>query len=123
MIQFRFEKNGTLLAITFSGHVTREEAARYEGDITKEIATVQPGFPLLSDLSRLDSMDPECLPFISKVMDLLNEKGVSLVVRVIPDPHKDIGLNILSLFHYRHGMRIVTCSTLEEAREVLSTSR
>jgi hypothetical protein len=42
-----------------------------------------------------------------------------MVVRVIPDPHKDIGLNILSLFHYRRGVRIVTCETLEEAMRAL----
>jgi hypothetical protein len=42
------------------------------------------------------------------------------VVRVIPDPQKDIGLNILSLFHYRKRVRIVTCETLDEARKVLA---
>jgi len=45
--------------------------------------------------------------------------GVELVVRVIPDPHKDIGFNILSLFHYRRRVRIVTCPTLEEAMKAL----
>jgi hypothetical protein len=54
-------------------------------------------------------------------MDLLNQHGVAMIVRVIPDPHKDIGLNILSLFHYRRGIRIVTCKTMEEARTVLAS--
>jgi len=31
-----------------------------------------------------------------------------MVVRIIPDPRKDIGLNILSRFHYRRGSRFVT---------------
>jgi hypothetical protein len=43
-----------------------------------------------------------------------------MVVRVIPDPRKDIGLNMLSLFHYRRGIRIVTCMTLEEATKTLA---
>jgi hypothetical protein len=40
-------------------------------------------------------------------------------VRVIPDSRKDIGLNIMSLFHYRRGVRIVTCETLAEAHTIL----
>jgi hypothetical protein len=43
-----------------------------------------------------------------------------MVVRVIPNPQKDIGLNILSLFHYRRRVRIVTCETLEEAMNALA---
>ena len=35
------------------------------------------------------------------------------------DPRKDIGLNILSLFHYGRGVQIVSCETLEEAMEAL----
>ena len=35
-----------------------------------------------------------------KIMDALAEKNVASVTRVMPDPHKDIGLNILSQFHY-----------------------
>jgi hypothetical protein len=53
-------------------------------------------------------------------MDLLNKRSVSKVVRVIPDPQKDIGLNILSLFHYRRGLPIVTCETMDEAMAALA---
>jgi hypothetical protein len=65
-------------------------------------------------------MDPKCVPFIRRNMDLCNQTGVSKVVRVIPDPHKDVGLNILSLFHYRHNLPIVTCETLQEAMAELA---
>ena len=40
-------------------------------------------------------------------------------LRIIPDPHKDIGFKILSLFHYRRRVRIVTCATLGEAMKAL----
>ena len=53
-------------------------------------------------------------------MDMCNEKGVEMVVRLIPDPHKDIGLNIMSLFHYRRRVRLVTCETLAEAMKILA---
>jgi hypothetical protein len=49
------------------------------------------------------------------------EKGASLVVRVIPDPHRDIGLQIMSIFHYGGDVQILTCETLAQAKEILET--
>jgi len=67
----------------------------------------------------LDEMDTACEKHLRKAMDLCNDRGVKQVVRVIPDPSRDIGLNILSVFHYRRGVRIVTCETMDEALAAL----
>jgi len=83
------------------------------------VSELQPGFRLLTDLSHLKSMDKACLPYIKANMDLFREKGVSEVVRVIPDPQKDIGFNVLSIFHYGRDIRIVTCASFKEAEELL----
>jgi hypothetical protein len=53
-------------------------------------------------------------------MELCDQHGVGLVVRVIPDPAKDIGFNLLSIFHYPHHPRAVTCKTMSEAARLLS---
>ena len=53
-------------------------------------------------------------------MELLDRNGVELVVRVIPDSTKDIGLNILMIFHYKKQPRVVTCSKMTEAARILS---
>jgi hypothetical protein len=53
-------------------------------------------------------------------MDLVAAKQVGLIVRVIPDPRKDIGLNILSYFHYGPQVRIETYQSLRDALESLS---
>jgi hypothetical protein len=73
----------------------------------------------LSDLSDLEIMDPDCAAEIEFGMDLCNKAGVSKVVRVIPDPRKDIGLTIMSVFHYHRGVKIVTCETLAQALQAL----
>jgi hypothetical protein len=52
-------------------------------------------------------------------MRLCNEKEVSAVVRVIPNPQRDIGLRIMSFFHYGPDVHIATCAALDEAREIL----
>jgi anti-anti-sigma regulatory factor len=85
------------------------------------LAQVRPGFAVLADLSGLEAMDVECGPHIAKIMDLCKARGVSLVVRVMPDPKKDIGLNILSLVHYRGKVKIVTCATRAEAEHALAS--
>jgi hypothetical protein len=76
---------------------------------------MRPGFRLLSDLTGLESMDPTGTSYIAAMMDLFAAKQVGLVVRVIPDPHKDIGLNILSYFHYGSQVQVVTYQNLSDA--------
>jgi len=65
-------------------------------------------------------MDVDCAPHLEQIMQLCNEKGVSAVVRAIPDPRRDIGLQIMSYFHYGPEVRITTCRSLEEAHEILA---
>jgi hypothetical protein len=119
MFQVAADREKSLLIMTFAKRVVPEELRGSEATVEALAKELPPGFRLLSDLSGLESMDPACLPHISRTMDRLNQGGVAKVVRVIPDPHKDIGLNIMSLFHYRRRIPIVTCETLAEAMEVL----
>jgi hypothetical protein len=65
-------------------------------------------------------MDIACAEELGKIMELLDAHGMELVVRMIPDSSKDIGFNLLSLFHYRHKPRTVTCRTMVEAATLLS---
>jgi hypothetical protein len=119
MFKVEVNKSKNLLKITYAQHVGPADTKGVEETIPPLLADVRPGFRLLTDLSSLESMDLTCVPYIKRMMDVCNKKGVELVVRVIPDPQKDIGLNILSLFHYRRRVRIVTCQTLAEAKKVL----
>jgi len=120
MFQAEADKTKNLLRVTYAQRVGPEETRRAAETVQRVLADLQPGFRLLTDLSGLEEMDLACVPHLKKMMDACNKKGVDAVVRVIPDPHKDIGLNILSLFHYRRRVRIVTCETLEEALRVLA---
>ena len=120
MIQTDADKTKNLLHITYAQRVGPEEAKRATETIQRLLGDLTPGFRLLANLSGLEEMDLACVPHIKKIMDLCNKQGVETVVRVIPDPQKDIGLNILSLFHYRRRVRIVTCETLEEAMRALA---
>ena len=66
-------------------------------------------------------MDYACADEIRSFMELVRGKGVSEVVRVIPEPSKDIGFTLMSYFHYGHDVPFLTCETLEEAEKKLSS--
>src|SRR5262249_61136575 len=65
-------------------------------------------------------MDSAAAPYVAEIMDALAEKGVASVSRVIPDPHKDIGLNILSQFHYGPKIQIATFQTLADGLQSMA---
>lgn len=109
-----------LLHLSFIQHVGVEELQRGNQELVAFLADLPAGIQVLADLDRLESMDVACAGEFGKAMDLCDQHGVELVVRVIPDPTKDIGLNILSVFHYRHRVRVVTCETMEEAARLLA---
>jgi hypothetical protein len=44
------------------------------------------------------------------------------VFRVVPDPRRDIGMQIMSYFHYGADVRIVTCESMAEAEGILARS-
>jgi anti-anti-sigma regulatory factor len=122
VIKFEVDEPKRLLAIRYRGVVRAEETEKGLEQIRDGLAKLQRGFRLLADLSELESMDVGCAPFIEKAMDLCNEKGASMVVRVIPDPHRDIGLKIMSIFHYAGDVQIITCQSLAEAEEILGST-
>jgi len=109
-----------LIRMSYRGKVGTTEAKAAGEKVVLLLPQMRPGFAVLSDLSCLDSMDLECAANIAKTMDILRAHGVGTVVRIIPDPTKDIGLNILSIVHFRGKVRVVTCQNSAEAEQVLS---
>ncbi len=77
------------------------------------------GFILLTDLSLLENIHSDAYEHIKKTMDLLSKHGVSKVVRIIPDPSKDRGFGIMSLFHYPQNIAVHMCKSFEEAYKFL----
>jgi len=108
-----------LLYLNYLGSVRKRDLERSGEDLTAQLRELSPGFRLLADFSRLDSMELDCAPELGRMMDLIGQAGVGLVVRVIPDKGKDIGLNILTVFHYRHRPQVVTCKNMVEAAKAL----
>jgi len=108
-----------LLRIRYWGHVTPAKMQACLAAVESHLPQLRAGFTLLTDMRGLEEMDLDCVTALTKIMDHMRAAGVALVVRIVPDPNKDIGLKILSIIHYRRGVRIVTCETLAEAERAL----
>jgi hypothetical protein len=115
MYAVELDQSKRLLVISAAQKVTADEAKMAAQHIRELLRDVTPGFRVLADFRGLQSMDPAAAPHIAKIMDALAEKEVASVTRVMPDPHKDIGLNILSQFHYGPQVQIATFETLADA--------
>jgi anti-anti-sigma regulatory factor len=116
MILCSADKEGRVLTITHSQHVGAEDMRRCLETVRDHlIDQLKPDFIVLADLSTLESMDASCAPELGAIMELLSARGVSTVVRVIPDPNKDIGLDLISHFHLHPKVRTQTFESLAEA--------
>jgi hypothetical protein len=119
---FAIEASDTerLIRISWSGKVNSDEMRRCAEEIGVKASKMRPGFRVLADMTDLESMDSAGAPYIGSIMDLFVAKQVEHVVRVIPDPHKDIGLNIMSYFHYGSKIRVTICENLADAMRRLA---
>jgi hypothetical protein len=109
-----------IVRLRYIGRVTVDGVRACGVEVDRLLPTLRRGFTVLTDLSALESMELDCVPHLTRIMDVSRAGGVATVVRVIPDPSKDIGLNILSIIHYRRDVRVITCETLAEAERVLT---
>ena len=108
--------------ITVAGRVTSQEVQAAAIKVRDLVKDFEPGFSMLADFRLLSAMDSSAAPHIAEIMDAVAKKQIARVVRVIPDPRKDIGLNILSRFHYGPEIEIVTVETLADAFEILAST-
>ena len=115
MYAVELDRSKRLLVISATQKVTAEEAKMVAQRIRELLQDITPGFRVLADFRGLQSMDSAAARHIAEIMDALAEKNVASVTRVMPDPHKDIGLNILSQFHYGANVKIATFETLADA--------
>lgn len=112
-------KKHRLLHVSYICRVTVPELERGYEEVKPLLQEFPDGFILFADLGRMESLDPECATIIGQTMELFERHGIERIVRLFPDPSLDIGLNILSAFHYSSRRPIVTCDTMKAAVRAL----
>ena len=119
MFTVKLDQSANTLSISYGGLVIRDETRLCAEEVRLALAILQPGFRLIVDLTELQFMEVACSPLIASIMEICNGAGVAEVIRIIPDPTRDIGLRIMSFFHYGNDVRILTCASVAEAMEML----
>jgi len=121
MYAVELDQSKRLLVISAAQHVPAREVRAVAQRVREVLRDVAPGFHVLADFRWLESMDSGAAQHLAEIMDALAEKKVASVTRVFSDPHKDIGLNILSPFHYGAEVTITTFETLADAIQSIAT--
>lgn len=119
MTTIDLSRGGRLLTIRYEGHITANEVRQDLEQLAHLLEGTSPGFVLLTDLSGLRDMDPDCAEALGEVMELCDRRGVAGAVRIIPDPQKDIGFALISRFHQLRRVHALTFETMAEALATL----
>ena len=122
MIISNVDASGRLLTMIYSQHVGVGDMTACLGTVRDLMAVLKQGFTLLTDLTGLESMDPACAHDVGAMMDLFQANGLDMVIRVIPDPSKDIGFAIIARFHAHPRVRTLLFENLADAIQSLAAA-
>jgi hypothetical protein len=120
MISVELNRSGRLLIISATGHVSAEEVEQTAGRVRDLLQQAAPGLHALTDFRWLESIHPSAAPYITEIMGTLARHHVASIIRIIPNPGRDIGLEMLAQFRYSAELPISTVETLVEALDSLS---
>jgi len=118
MFSVKRDQSSNTLTISYGGIVSQDETRLCAEEVQLALTILQPRFRLIVDLTELQSMEVDCSPLIASIMEICNAAGVAEVLRIIPDPTRDIGLQIMSFFHYGNDVYIRTCASAEAVNEL-----
>lgn len=118
--QLEFDAGRNRVHARYRGHVTASDCAALAAELGGLAERVKPGFSMVVDFTDLEWMDLDCGPRLAEIMDACRDRGVGRIIRVIPDHRKDIGVNILSIIHYRGKVPTLVVESLAEADRALA---
>jgi hypothetical protein len=113
------EKNR--LNITLTGSISKEEVEKIYADVIICVPELQPGFSVVTDLTKCKLGHLSGIPTFQKIMEFLLENKVGRVVRVVGKA-KLIFNQISRITENIQGYRAIYVATLEEAEEKLAES-
>ena len=123
MVSCCADESGQILAISCRSHVTADCVEGGRRAIRDTMKHLRPGFALLCDMTHMETMNPDCAESLGALIELCSAREMGVAVWVIPDPSKDIGLNLISRFHLWQPVRMHTRPNLAEAVKCLILER
>ena len=94
--------------IRYAGNLTATGMETAAAEVERQLSDLKPGFRVLANFGQVDAMDLDCVPHLTRIMDLCRTHGVGLIVRILP------------IVHYRSEVKTLTVDNLAEAERALS---
>ena len=69
----------------FRGKLTAAEKQAAAAELKLIVQKLNPGFTLFANFEGVTSMDLNCAPYLTKIMDILHAHGMGMVVRILPN--------------------------------------
>ena len=123
MVKVSYDREHNTVIIEFEGNIDASQAEKVFPDLEKILPKHGKGFKLLTDFSSVQTMELKVKAAIEKAMEIFNAQGVTEIIRVIPDPALDIGLNIMSRSHYSRDVKVLTLRSRGEAQARLRNEK
>ncbi len=99
-----------LLYLCYIDHVSAAELERGYEELKALLEEFPSGYRMLTDMVRLESVDLNAVDIIGKSMELLEQKGLEMIVRVVPDSSKRLWLQDQSEFFITRAGRGWCCA-------------
>jgi len=116
MVKVNYDGEHNTVIVEFKGDINEAQAEQFFSDIETVIPKHGKGFKILTDFSLVHDMDLAVQRGIKKAMKLFTARGVTEILRVLPNPDMEIGFNIMSAFNYSKEIEIHTFHSREEAQ-------
>ena len=123
MVKVNYDSEHNTVIVEFKGNIDAVQAEQFFPDIEKVIPKHGKGFKLMTDFSSVEDMDLAVQRGIKKAMKLFTARGVTEILRVLPNPDMEIGFNIMSASHYSKEIEIHTFHSREEAQARLRSEK
>ncbi|HEX4141827.1 MAG TPA: hypothetical protein VHY09_15875 [Candidatus Methylacidiphilales bacterium] len=123
MVSCSADESGQFLTLSFCHRVTPDCVEGSRRTIRDQMKHLRPGFAMLCDLTNMEAMDADCAQTVGALIELCSSRELGVAVWVIPDPNKDIGMNLISRFHLWQPVRMHTRPNLAEALKCLMLER
>jgi hypothetical protein len=119
MYSVSHDQNKNIISINIQDVFDVEQAEKAYKEVETVLKKAKKGFTVLTDMSSLQEISLESFKSISKTMDLFNSCGIWRAIRIVPDSSKDIGFNIMNMFHYSPEVKIHIFESMEKAKEYM----
>lgn len=116
----RSEPERNVIFMTQRGRPEAEDFRRLKSELAAQVEGLKPGFILVNDQRRLEPFDENAMAVALELVELVNDRGVSTVIRIVPADLMTLTKVVRANVTAESTYRIIRVSTPAEAEKLLA---